>query len=134
MPTLTLPTTPATTLAAVALAALYLRLAFGVIRLRRRHQIRLGTGGHADLEAAVRAHANFAEYVPLALVLLLLAEVNHAAWPLTAIAAALLVYGRVTHAAALQRDDIPRRVTGMKATFGAIALAATASLTTFVRW
>ena len=119
MPTLTLPTTPATTLAAVALAALYVRLAFGVIELRRRHQIRLGTGGHADLEAAVRAHANFAEYVPLALVLLLLAEVNHAAWPLTAIAATLLVYGRVRHARALRTDDIPQRVTGMKATFAA---------------
>jgi uncharacterized membrane protein YecN with MAPEG domain len=65
MPTFTMPAAPITATTASALSVLYIRLAFGVIALRRKHGVRLGTGQHDDLEAAVRAHANFAEYVPL---------------------------------------------------------------------
>jgi len=132
MPTLTIPAAPITAIAAVALSVLYIRLAFGVIALRRRRQVRLGTGQHQDLEAAVRAHANFAEYVPITLLLLAVAEINHGAWPITLLSAALLVVGRVTHAAALARDSIPMRVRGMQATFFAIGAGATANLSAFL--
>jgi uncharacterized membrane protein YecN with MAPEG domain len=57
-----------TTLIACILAALFLRLSFGVIRLRRHHKVGLGSGGVDDLERAIRAQANFAEYVPIALI------------------------------------------------------------------
>jgi uncharacterized membrane protein YecN with MAPEG domain len=132
MPTLTLPAAPITAATASALSVLYIRLAFKVIALRRKHGVRLGTGLQDDLEAAVRAHANFAEYVPITLLMLALAEVNHRFWPLTSLSAALLVFGRVTHAQALPRGSIPLRVRGMKATFFAIAVAALANLSAFV--
>ena len=132
MPHLTLPTAPITALTASALSALYIRLAFGVIALRRKHGVRLGTGPQDDLEAAVRAHANFAEYVPLTLLMLALAEINGGVWPLTLLSAMLLVFGRLNHARALARDDIPMRVRGMKATFAAIATAVAANLSAFV--
>ena len=134
LPSLASPAAPITTLTAVTLALVYVRLALGVIKLRRQHGVRLGTGTQPDLEAAVRAHANFAEYVPLVLILLLLAEINQAMWPITAVAAILLIYGRLTHARALQSNSIPQRVTGMKATFGAIAVASVANLSAFVHW
>ena len=132
MPTIATPTAPITAIAACALSILYIRLAFGVIALRRKHGVRLGTGQQDDLEAAVRAHANFAEYVPLTLLMLALAEINHGIWPLTLLSAVLLVFGRFNHALALKRDDIPLRVRGMKATFAAIATAVAANLSALV--
>jgi hypothetical protein len=132
MPTLTLPAAPIAAITASALSVLYIRLAFGVIALRRKHGVRLGTGQHDDLEAAVRAHANFAEYVPLTLLMIAIAEFNRGAWPITLLAAALLIFGRLSHAQALSRDDIPLRVRGMKATFAAIATAVAANLSAFV--
>ena len=72
--------------------------------------------------------------MPLVLILLLLAEINQAMWLITAVAAILLIYGRLTHARALQSNSIPQRVTGMKATFGSIAVAAAANLSAFLHW
>jgi uncharacterized protein len=43
---------------------------------RRRARVGLGTGGDTALERAVRVHGNFAEYAPLFLLLLLVAELN----------------------------------------------------------
>ncbi len=131
MLTLTLPAAPITAITASALSMLYIRLAFGVIALRRKHGVRLGTGHQTELEAAVRAHANFAEYVPLTLLMIAVAEVNHGAWPFTLLSSALLVFGRLTHARALTRDDIPLRVRGMKATFAAIGAAVVANVSAF---
>lgn len=132
MPTLIIPTAPIAGITASLLSVLYIRLAFNVIALRRKHGVRLGTGQQDDLEAAVRAHANFAEYVPLTLLMIAIAEINHGAWPITLGSALLLIFGRVTHAIAIPRGDIPMRVRGMKATFYAIATAAIANLSAFV--
>ncbi len=43
-----------------------------VIRLRMKTRTGLGTGGHPELERAIRVHGNFVEYVPLILLLLLI--------------------------------------------------------------
>ena len=47
------------------LALLYAALAFQVIRLRRSNQAAFNDGGHTALRSAIRAHAHFAEYVPI---------------------------------------------------------------------
>ncbi|WP_376693287.1 MAPEG family protein [Wenzhouxiangella sp. EGI_FJ10409] len=80
------------------LVLLYLALSLQVVRLRRTLQVGIGTGGNEVLDRAVRAHANFAEYVPLALLLLVLVEAGTAApaWLVHLLGAALLV-GRVMH-------------------------------------
>ena len=121
---LLLPISAAT---AMVLTLFYVKLAFGVIKKRQRHQVALGAGQHADLEAAIRAHGNFAEYVPLALLLLVIAEANHSPWWLVGAAALALIIGRVIHASAITDSDIKRRVQGMKLTFGALALGVAAN-------
>lgn len=88
-----------TTLTAGLLGLLSLILAFRVVMLRRRYSIGIGTEGAPALERAVRVHGNCMEYAPLALVLLLLAELGSPdmAW-LIAILACGLVLGRCLHA------------------------------------
>lgn len=63
-----------TGLFAALLTLLYIGLCLRVVYLRRTRRVGLGDGGHVDLTRAVRAHANFAENVPLALILLGLLE------------------------------------------------------------
>lgn len=80
------------------LALVFLALALRVVRLRRSLQVGLGSGGHEVLDRAVRAHANFAEYVPLVLLLLALVEAGTAApvWLVHLLGLVLLV-GRLIH-------------------------------------
>ena len=47
------------------LALLYAALSLQVVHLRRGNQAGFGDGGNADLRSAIRAHAHFAEYVPI---------------------------------------------------------------------
>ncbi len=111
---------------AALLALLYLGLGLRVIRLRRRLKVAVGDGGQPELQRAVRVHANFAEYVPLALVLLLLAELQGApAWLLHALGLALLV-GRLIHARGVSRtrEDFRWRVAGMTLTFPVLLVPA----------
>lgn len=87
------------------LALVLLALSYNVVRLRRLHQVGIGTGEVPALARAIRAHANFCEYVPLALILLLALALAGAApaWALHGLGAALLV-GRVLHASGLSRS------------------------------
>ena len=87
------------------LALLLIGLSYNVVRLRRRHQVGIGTGSVKALERAVRAHANFCEYVPLALLLLALVEFggNVPAWALHLLGLMLLI-GRISHALGLNRS------------------------------
>jgi uncharacterized protein len=47
------------------LALLYAVLSLQVLRLRRRNRVGFGDGENAALRCAIRAHAHFAEYVPI---------------------------------------------------------------------
>jgi uncharacterized protein len=80
-------------------------LAFLVVRQRRKTRIGIGAGNNPALERAIRAHANFIEYVPLILILLLLLELcGTPAWRLHAMGAALTV-GRLLHAWGLSHSS-----------------------------
>lgn len=57
-------------------ALFYLGLAYNVIRHRYRARVVIGDGGDEVLTRAIRVHANAAEYVPLALLLLAMYELN----------------------------------------------------------
>ena len=71
----TAPLFPAVAAAVTALLGLLaVFLAVRVIRNRVRFGVDAGDGGHAELGQAIRAHANLVEHVPLALLLLALAE------------------------------------------------------------
>ena len=55
-------------------AAIMVALAANVIRMRYRTQTRFGDGGNPEMIRALRAHGNNTEYVPIALILLVLAQ------------------------------------------------------------
>ncbi len=62
---------PMTPFFAAVLALFYVFLSLKVVRQRLSKGIKLGTGSEQGLEEAMRIHANFSEYVPLALLLML---------------------------------------------------------------
>jgi uncharacterized membrane protein YecN with MAPEG domain len=73
-------------------------LSFRVIRLRQTARVAIGDGGDKALRRAIRVHGNFAEYVPLALILIFAAESlgMSAVW-VHGLCLALLI-GRLLHA------------------------------------
>jgi uncharacterized membrane protein YecN with MAPEG domain len=82
----------------------FLVLAWRVIR-RRGHGISLGDGGDPALLRVIRGHANFAEYVPLALLLMAILELcNFSAYVLHGLGAMLLI-GRLLHGYAFSFTD-----------------------------
>ena len=113
---------PITTLYAALLAVVFVVLSVRVIMVRKGAKVSLGDGGNAGLLRRIRAHANFAEYVPLALLLMGLAETLLAPrfW-LHAIGLTLLV-GRLLHAYGVSADlkTFAPRATGMALTFTAL--------------
>jgi len=58
------------------LALLYLVLGLQVSRLRRGHRVTFGDGDNIKLRSAIRAHGNFAEYVPVIVLLVALLEMS----------------------------------------------------------
>jgi uncharacterized membrane protein YecN with MAPEG domain len=108
-----------TSIIASILTIIFVKLSFAVIGLRRKNQIGLGSGGHDDLERAIRAQGNFAEYVPIGVILIACLELNGAPWWLVAIPGITLMIGRLIHAVGIKTPppDFSRRVLGMRFTF-----------------
>ena len=68
---------PSTTAAYLGiLGLLYAVLGLQVSRLRRGNQVLFGDGGNIKLRSAIRAHANFAEYVPLIVLMVAMLEMS----------------------------------------------------------
>ncbi len=111
-----------TSIIASALTIIFIRLSFAVIGLRRENKIGLGSGGHDDLERAIRAQGNFAEYVPFGIILIACLELNGAPWWLVAIPGITLIVGRLIHAVGINQPppDFSKRVLGMKFTFNTL--------------
>ena len=61
-----------------ALALLYAFLSLRVARMRRGNRIGFGDGENQKLRSAIRAHAHFAEYVPIIVVMNALLEMGGA--------------------------------------------------------
>ncbi|CAN1483750.1 COG3788 Uncharacterized relative of glutathione S-transferase, MAPEG superfamily [Burkholderiaceae bacterium] len=111
-----------TSIIAAVLTAVFIRLSFNVISLRRKNKVGLGSGGREDLERAIRAQGNFAEYVPFGLILLACLELNGAVWWLVAIPGLTLIIGRLIHAIGINTPppDFSKRVLGMKFTLSTL--------------
>jgi len=115
--------------AAIA-AFLFVYLSVRVIRARQTHKISIGDADNLVLRRAMRVQANFAEYVPLALILLAFAEMQGApGWAIHSLGAALL-FGRMMHASGLGREPEPAnlRTIGMAFTLTVIIVAALTNL------
>lgn len=82
------------------LALWYLALSYRVVQ-QRGHGVSLGDGGDAELLRRIRGHGNFAEYVPLILLLTAFVEAGGAApWLVHALGATLLA-ARLLHGVSL---------------------------------
>jgi uncharacterized membrane protein YecN with MAPEG domain len=108
-----------TSIIAALLTAIFIKLSFAVIGLRRKNKVGLGTGGHDDLERAIRAQGNFAEYAPFGILLIACLELNGAPWWLIIIPGITFIIGRLLHAVGIQEPppNFSKRVLGMKFTF-----------------
>ena len=115
---------------AALLALLYLALSLRVIAYRRGNRISLGDAGDPALLSRIRAHGNLAEYAPLALVLLLIAELGGAGLWVLHVGGGMLLAGRLAHAVALSLPPtgLPLRTIGMALTFTAIGWLAVAAV------
>ena len=111
-----------TSVIASVLTIIFVRLSFAVIRLRRKNKVGLGSGGHEELERAIRAQGNFAEYVPFGIMLIACLEINGAPWWLVAVPGITLIAGRLIHARGINMPppDFSQRVLGMKFTFNTL--------------
>ena len=111
---------PVTALFGAIHGVLNVALAIGVTRARAQSNIFLGTGDNESLLLASRRHGNNTEYVPLALLLRLVAELaGGGATALYALGTALTV-GRVLHAIGVGSKPSPLRAIGAVLTWVAI--------------
>jgi len=121
---------PVTALYAGLLGLGFVWLATRVVKARRVYRVAIGDGQHRLVQRAIRAHGNFAEYVPLALLLMALCESNGLpAWALHVLGVVLLA-GRVVHAYGIaQEPEVFRwRVLGTSLTFTMLLVGAAACI------
>jgi uncharacterized protein len=114
-----------TALYAAGLGVLFVLLSLRTLRLRRKLRIGLGDAGHPEMLRAIRVHANFAEYVPLCLGLMCLAELQAApSWLLHAMGVAL-VLARLIHALGVSQvqEKTKFRVIGVALTLSTVLTA-----------
>lgn len=106
------------------LALLYVLLSARVIRIRMRTKTKLGDGSHMDLTNAIRAHGNFAEYVPFALLMMALLSYQGLPALWLHVLGCTLLLGRVVHAYSITKDILKLRPVGMAMTFTMMIAAA----------
>jgi uncharacterized membrane protein YecN with MAPEG domain len=119
-----------TMLYAGILAVVYLALSVQTIRTRARTKVNLGDGGNADMQRIMRGHGNFAEYVPMVLILMALLEGSGAAPGLVHTVGLILLVGRLFHAYTFAMTDkfFAGRVAGASLTLLSLAVAGIACL------
>jgi uncharacterized membrane protein YecN with MAPEG domain len=116
---------PASFLYAGLLGLLLIALSVQVVRARMRFRVGLGTGTEEGMQQAVRVHANFAEYVPLSLLLIYFAEAASESALFTHSLCVTLLCSRLLHAYGVSRvrENYRYRTIGMVLTFLVIVSA-----------
>ena len=116
---------PVTAGYAALLALLFVYLSQRTIRLRVALRVGLGDGGQPTMTRAMRSHANFAEYVPFALLLIYFVERYTVARGWAHVLCLILIAGRLCHAYGFGRDAqiLRLRVIGTALTLAAIIAA-----------
>jgi len=86
-------------------AILNIVLANRVSTMRKKHKVSIGDGDAPELQLAARTHGNNAEFVPLAIVMMLLAELLGGNSAVLHTAGGLLLAARVLHAVGMPRKS-----------------------------
>ncbi|MDO9412564.1 MAG: MAPEG family protein [Pseudolabrys sp.] len=120
-----------TALYAAILALIIVALGINVTVHRMKLKVSLGDGGNPVMLRVIRMHANAVEYLPLALVLMALYELNGGLrWPLHAVGIALIT-GRIIQSWAMLSDSpMPKsgRGIGQLLTWGSLVALALLNL------
>ncbi|MEO0949264.1 MAG: MAPEG family protein [Cyanobacteria bacterium J06641_5] len=107
---------------AALIALMFVALSFRTIFLRVRLNVLIGAGEDRKLARAVRVHSNFAEYVPLALILIFFLELQSGSKLWIHIPCISLLMGRVLHAYGVSqvKENTRFRLAGMILTLSCI--------------
>lgn len=103
-------------------------LALQTIKARRANRVKLGDGGNFALQSAIRAHGNFAEYMPIVLILLFLLEYNGMHYLVIHAVGTAFLIGRWIHAQGLLMDNLRYRMRGMGFTLAILIGLAVANI------
>ena len=110
---------------AAILVLIFVFLSIRVIQMRGSAKIGLGHGNNPAMERRIRVHGNFAEYVPLALLLLLCMELQSQSRGLIHILCIALIAARLIHAIGVTpvNENFPMRVASVLMTFAVLVVA-----------
>ncbi len=97
--------------AIAALIAFWLSMRCGKVRMAEK--ISMGDGGNDALLRRMRAQANFTEYTPFALVLIVVLDMAGQGGTALAVSAFAFMLGRVFHAIGMDSDASKGRMVGM---------------------
>src|SRR5882757_11503502 len=118
------------------LALIYAVLALQAARLRRDNLVLFGDGENIKLRSAIRAHANFIEYVPIIALLVAMLEMSGSSATSIHVLMGALLVARLLHPLGMYSK--PRtwqfsagRVGGIVITIGVLVAAALSALSRF---
>jgi uncharacterized protein len=119
-----------TSLYAGILGLILIGVAFPAGLLRGKLNIPVGDGGNPQLLLAMRRHANFAEWVPFALILIGSLELSHVRPAAIHALGAALVVARLSHILGLKGDTMksPARLVGAMLTLLTVLVASVWSI------
>jgi uncharacterized protein len=95
-----------TALYAGLLGLISIGVSFPAGRLRGQLGVSVGDGGNKDLLLAMRRHGNFVEYVPMALILIAVLELNQVGTNVLHGLGLALVVGRLAHAFGINANNM----------------------------
>ena len=105
-----------TALYASILAGLLCKLSLNVIKARRSNKVLYADGDCQELIIARTAQSNAVDYCPIAMILLLLLELNGGHYLLVNIIGIAFVTGRIIHAKGILSENLKGRILGMQIT------------------
>lgn len=119
-----------TALYASILALIVIALAINVTMHRAKLRIALGDGGNPVMLRMIRVHANAAEYVPLAIGLMLAYELNGGSHTALHIVGIALIAGRILQSWNMWMTEVAQfgRISGQSLTWLSIAALALLNL------
>jgi uncharacterized membrane protein YecN with MAPEG domain len=119
---------------AALLALLFVGLSVRTLRMRRRLHIPIGDASNPAMARAMRVHANFAEYVPLSLLMLYFVEATGAGSLFVHALGLSILAGRIIHAVGVSqlKENYAFRIAGMALTLGPLIVAAVRPLNVYL--
>src|ERR1700704_1843090 len=118
------------------LALIYAALALEVARLRRGNRVLFGDGENLRLRSAIRAHANFVEYVPIIALLIAILEMSGLSATRVHVLMGALLVARLFHPLGMYSKPGTwqfgvGRIAGILITIAVLAAAAVSALLRF---